>query len=148
MKCFLPTAILLLSILLPAHLTMPALQQISPPAEPLSWTADEIAKLIDECGRRTTQMTGRLYNSTFHATDTEYVIDKQGRVKSERSKVFEVYPTNVGNRRQWINVQVGENGVAFSPEKIAREREQAVKQTEKLYQQASSASTNQIATPY
>jgi hypothetical protein len=148
MKYFVPTAILLLGTLLSAHSAMPALGQTSPAGERLSWTDDEIAKLIYECGVRTTKMTGRLYDSTFYTTDTDYVIDKQGQIKSEQSKVFEVYPTNIGNRRQWINVQIGANGAAFSAEKIARERDHAVKQTLKLYQQASSASANQITTPY
>ncbi|HEX7330398.1 MAG TPA: hypothetical protein VF290_02800 [Pyrinomonadaceae bacterium] len=130
MKYFLLTLILLAGTLLPVQQT---------------WTDDDIKKLIDECGVRTTQMTGRLYNSTFHVTDIDYVIDKQGRVKREQSKVFEVYPTNVGNWRRWIYVQVGENGVAFSTEKIARERDQAVKETQKLEQQASA---HQVTTPY
>jgi len=147
MKYLLVTAILL-STLLPAHSVSRALQQPSVTVEPLTWTAGEIADLINECGVRTTRMTGRLYNSTFHVTDTDRVIDKQGRVKSEQSKVFEVYPTNIGNLRKWIYVQVGENGVAFSDEKIARERDQAVKQTQKLEQQASLAPANQTTTLY
>lgn len=130
MKYFLLTLILLLGTLLPVQQT---------------WTAGEVAKLIDECGVRTTQMTGRLYNSTFHVTDTDYVLDKQGRVKREQSKDFEVYPTNIGNWRRWIYVQVGENGVAFSAEKIARERDHAVKETQKLEQQASA---HQVTTSY
>ena len=126
MKYLLVTAILL-STLLPAHSISRALQQTSVTGESLTWTAGEIANLINECGVRTTRMTGQLYQSTFHVTDTDRVIDKQGRVKSEQSKVFEVYPINIGNFRKWIYVQVGENGVAFSDEKIARERDQAVK---------------------
>src|SRR5262245_51957241 len=112
MRYFLTAIVLLLGTLLPAHSMMPP-QQTAATGEPLTWNAGEVAKLIDECGRRTTQMTGRLYNSTFHATDTDYVLDKQGRVKSEQSKDFEVYPTHIGNFRKWIYVQVGENGHAF-----------------------------------
>ena len=145
MKYFLLIAILLLGTLSPAHAVKSALQQTLPATgEPLSLTADEIVKLINECGARTTQMTGRLYNSTFHATDTEYLIDKQGRVKSEHSKVFEVYPINIGNRQKWIYVQVSEDGVAFSPETIAHERERAVKKTMKLEQQAHTKPAGQI----
>ena len=134
MKYLLATAILL-STLLPAHSI--SVQQ------PLAWTAGEIANLINECGLRTTRMTGQLYHSTFHVTDTDRVIDKHGRVKSEQSKLFEVYPINIGNFRKWIYVQVGENGLAFNAEKIARERDEAVKQTQKLEQQAGIAPANQ-----
>lgn len=139
MKYLLATAILL-STLLPAHSI--TVQQ------PVTWTTAEIASLINECGVRTTRMTGRLYNSTFHVTDTDRVIDKRGQVKSEQSKVFEVYPTNIGNLRKWIYVQVGENGLAFSDEKIARERDEAIKQTQKLEQQASMAPASQTTTLY
>lgn len=145
MKYLLVTAILL-STLLPAPSISRALQQTS--GEPPTWTAGEIANLINECGVRTTRMTGQLYRSTFHVTDTDRVIDKQGRVKSEQSKVFEVYPTNIGNLRKWIYVQVGENGVDFSAAKIAHERDEAVKQTQKLEQQASLAPASQTTTLY
>ena len=146
MKYFLLTAILFLGALIPAS---SALQQ--PPradGEPLEFTADGIAKLINECGLRTTQMTGRLYNYTFQATDTEFVLDKQGRVKREDSKVSEVYPINIGNRRKWIYVQVSENGVPLSAEKIASERNRATKQALELEQQASAASAHQNNTTY
>jgi len=139
---------ILLSTLLPAHSISRAVQQTAATGEPLTWTSGEIANLINECGVRTTQMTGRLYNSTFHVTDTDRVIDKQGRVKSEESKVFDVYPTNIGNFRKWIYVQIGENGLAFSPEKIARERDEAVKQIQKLEQQTNMAPAHQTTTVY
>jgi len=116
--------------------------------QPVTRTDAEIASLIDECGARTTRMTASLYLSTFHVTESDRVIDKQGRVKSEQSKLFEVYPTSVGNFRKWIYVQVGENGVAFSAEKIAREREEAVKQAQKLEQQAGMMPASQTTTPY
>jgi hypothetical protein len=77
MKYLLAIAILL-STLLPAHSI--SVQQ------PLIWTAGEIANLINECGLSTTRMTGQLYNSTFHVTDTDRVIDKQGLPVLTRSK--------------------------------------------------------------
>lgn len=149
MKYFLSITILLLGTLLPAHPAKSVPQQPSRVTEQsLELTAAEIAKLINECGLRTTQMTGRLYNYTFHATDTDYVLDKHGRVKSEQSKVSEVYPINIGNRRKWIYVQVSENGVPLSADKIARERERAVKETLELERQASAAPANQNNTSY
>jgi len=128
MKYFLRSAIVLLLTLL----STPALAQKSAAGEPLTWTTEEIAKLIFDCGMRTTQMTGRLYNYTFHATDTEYALDKNGRVKGQHSKVSEVYPISFGNLRKWIYVQISEDGVPLSPERLARERERAIKQTQEL----------------
>src|SRR5262245_41346342 len=122
---FVPVAISLIGIFLSQPLPQQTLRATE---QSLTIPGDEIAKLIDECGLRTSQMTGRLYNYTFHATDIEYVLDKQHRVNSEQSRTFEVYPINVGNRRKWIYVQVGENGVPLSAQKIASERERAVKQ--------------------
>src|SRR6185369_9205958 len=128
MKYFLRSAIVLLLTLFPAL----ALAQKSAAGEPLTWTTEEIAKLIVDCGTRTTQMTGRLYNYTFHATDTEYVLDKNGRVKGQHSKVSEVYPISYGNLRKWIYVQISEDGVPLSPERLAHERERAIKETQQL----------------
>lgn len=148
MRYCLLIAILLLGILLAAHPTKSALYQAPGSGESLSLTPDEVARLINECGARTTQTTGRLYSYTFNETDTEYLIDKQGRIKNEESKVFEVYPINIGNRRKWVYVQVSENGVPLSPERLAGERDRAAKQTMELEQQASTAPASQIIAPY
>lgn len=149
MKYFLLIATLLFGILLPVHATKSAFHQLpSASGEPLKLTPDEIARLINECGERTTQMTRRLYNYAFKATDTEYVIDKKGRIKSEQSRVFEVYPIAIGKRSRWIYVQVSENGVPLSPERIARERDRAAKQTAELEQQATTGQASQINTSY
>lgn len=149
MKYFLLIAILLFGISLPARSTKSAFHELqSASLEPLKLTPDEVAKLINECGERTTQMTRRLYNYTFKETDTEYMIDKQGRIKSEQSKVFEVYPIAIGKRSRWIYVQVSENGVPLSPERIARERDRAARQTTELEQQASTGQASQINTSY
>jgi hypothetical protein len=149
MKYFLLIAILLFGMLLPPHSTKSAFHQLqSASAEPLRLTPDEVAKLVNECGARTTQMTRRLYNYTFNETDTEYVIDKQGRIKSEQSKVFEVYPIAIGKRSKWIYVQVSENGVPLSPERIAHERDRAARQTTELDQLAGTGQASQTATSY
>lgn len=126
---------LLSGLLLPAHSTMTTSHQQT--GEPMGWTPDEVAKLINECGKRTTRMVLQLYNYGFLETDTEYVIDKNGGLKSEQSKVFEVSPITIGGfHRMWIHVQISENGVPLSPEKVARERERATMQIRKLEQQA------------
>ena len=150
MKYFLLIAILLFGILLLAHSTKSAFHELqNASVEPLRLSPDEVARLINECGERTTQMTRRLYNYAFNATDTEYVIDKKGRIKSQQSKVFEVYPIAIGKRSKWIYVQVSENGVPLSPERIARERDRAARQTTELEQQASAAGqTSQTTTSY
>jgi hypothetical protein len=149
MKYYLLIVIVLLGTFLPARSTNSTGGQANGASgQPVKLTPDDIAKLINECGAVTTQMTGRLYDYTFNETDNEFVIDKEGRIKSEQSRVFEVYPLKIGNRRKWVYVQVSENGVPLSPERLARERDRAAKQTMELEQQASTAPASQINAPY
>ena len=104
-------AILLCGICLtaqPARSTPAPLQTAS--ADSLKLTPEEITRLINECGQRTTRMSGRLYNYTFLQTETEYEVDKKGLPKGEQSRVYEVFPTSIGNRHRLIYVQVSENG--------------------------------------
>jgi len=109
-------------------------------------TTEEIAKLINECGTRTTQMAARLYSYSFTQTETDQSIDKKGSIKSVQSRVFEVYPIILNKHARIIYVQVSENGVAFSPEKIAAERERAAKQTMELEERSKSSTSP--ASPY
>lgn len=149
MKYFLLIALLLFGILLPAQSTTSASRQLqSTSEEPLRFSPDEVAQLINECGKRTTQMAMRLYNYTFTVNHTDYVIDKKGGIKNEQSKVFEVYPIYIGKMGRAIYVQVSENGVPLSPEKVARERERAAKQTMELQHQADTGQTGKINTSY
>lgn len=149
MKYYLLIVVVLLGTFLPARSTNSTGGQAKGASgQPVKLTPDEIAKLINECGAVTTQMTGRLYDYTFNETDNEFVIDKEGRIKSEQSRVFEVYPLKIGNRRRWIYVQVSENGVPLSAEKFAQEREHAAKQTMELEQQAASPQTSQASAAY
>jgi len=99
---------------------------------PLQSTPEEIARLINECGQRTTAMAGRLYNYSFNQTDTDEVLDKANRARSSTSKTYEVFPVAVGRRARFIYVQVSENGVALSPKKIEEQRQRAAKETEEF----------------
>jgi hypothetical protein len=149
MKHFLLITMLLVGMSWPSQLTeSTSTTQQSTPAEPLQLDSAETAKLINECGEHTTQMTRRLYTYGFMATDTQYVLNNQAVVKREESKVYEVYPTAIGKRSRWIYIQVSENGVPFSAEKIARERERAAKQTMDLEEKASKAQDNQTSSAY
>lgn len=100
-------------------------------------TPDEIAKLINDCGQQTTVMANRLFNYSFSQTATDEVLDKTGRIKSTESKVYEVYPTAIGRRVRLIYVQVAENGVPLSADKIEKQRQRAAKETEELEKVAS-----------
>jgi hypothetical protein len=102
-------------------------------------SADEISRLVNECGARTTQMAARLYDYSFIQTETNQTIDKAGLVKSEHSRVFEVYPITLNKRARTIYVLVSEDGVPLSSEKIASERERAAKQTQELEEQNKSS---------
>lgn len=106
----------------------------SSPGPPLATqsTPEEIAKLINECGRQTTVMANRLFNYSFNQAANDEVLDKTGRVKSSESKVYEVYPIAIGRRARFIYVQVAENGAPLSAEKIEKQRQRAAKETEEL----------------
>jgi hypothetical protein len=95
-------------------------------------TPDEIAKLIDECGLRTTVMANRLFNYSFNQTSTDEVLDNTGRIKNSESKLYEVYPIAIGRRVRLIYVQIAENGTPLSADKIERQRQRAAKETEEL----------------
>lgn len=97
-------------------------------SDPSRLSAAEVAALVDECGKQTTRMTGRMYSYGFNEVDYDYERDKAGAVKGEHSKSYEVAPVRAGRRYSWTHVQVGEDGARFSEEKIARERERVVKQ--------------------
>ncbi len=129
MKYFLLIAILLFGILLPAHSTNSAFHQSqSASAEPLRLAPDEVAKLINECGERTTRMTWQLLNYSYTETDSEYEVDKSGQVTREGSKVYEVNPVRIGKKNYFSHVQIAEDGVAFSAERVAQERERIVRE--------------------
>lgn len=128
MKYLLLISVLLFGISLPAHSTKSAHQLQGGSEEPLSLTSDEIAKLVSECGERTTRMTGQLLNYSYIEIDSEYELDKRGQVTRERSKVYEVNPVRIGKVRYFSHVQIAEDGVAYSAEKVAGERERIVKE--------------------
>lgn len=125
----------LIVVLLACFLHAPAVSRPQSQNEaPLNLTATEIAKLIDECGWQTTRMANRLFDYSFNEVDSDKVFDKKLVLKSEQSKAFEVYPIAIGRRVRFIYVQISENGAPLSAEKIAHQREQAVKQTIELEQ--------------
>lgn len=118
-------------------------------ADPARLTAAEIAALVDECGKRTSRMTGRMFSYTFNEADYDYERDKSGAVKSEHSKLYEVAPVRAGKRYSWTHVQVGEDGARFPEEKIERERERVVKQITDAEAEAARTPTQAAApSPY
>ncbi len=129
MKILLLITTLLLNFLPPAQPVSSASNQPGASEESLSLTPAEIASLVNECGARTTQMTRRIFDYTYTLTALENEVDKRGQVTREKSKVYEVSPFRVGRRKGgFASVQVSEDGVPFSTEKINRGRERAVKQ--------------------
>ncbi len=128
MKILLLITTLLLNFLPPAQPLSSAFNRQSASREFLNLTPAEIAALVNECGERTTQMTKRIYDYTYTLTALENEVDKRGQVTREKSKVYEVSPFRVGRKGGFASVQVSEDGVPFSTEKINRGRERAVKQ--------------------
>ncbi len=127
MKILLAT-ILLFNFLAPALPVSSGFNQPNAPVESLNLTSAEIAALVNECGERTTRMTRRIYDYTYTLTTLENEVDKRGQVAREKSKVYEVSPFRVGSKKGgFASVQVSEDGVPFSAEKINRGRERAVK---------------------
>lgn len=89
----------------------------------LNLTAEAIAALVSQCGERTTRMNGIIfYNYSYVQADIAYEFDKHGRATRERSKTYEIYPAR---GRRYVRVQIGEDGIPLSPEKIERERKRA-----------------------
>ena len=127
MKILLLT-ILLLNFLTPAQPVNSGANQPNASEESLSLTPAEIASLVNECGERTTLMARRIFKYTYTFTEIENAVDKRGQVTREKSKVYEMTPFRAGHSGGFAKVQVSENGVPFSAEKISRERERAVKQ--------------------
>ncbi|MBA2502647.1 MAG: hypothetical protein H0V27_07180 [Pyrinomonadaceae bacterium] len=108
--------------------------------EELNLSAAEIAALVNECGVRTTRMWVQLFDYKYTQTNVEYEIDKRGQVARERTKAYEVTPVRIGkNIGLFVSVQVSEDGVPFSAERIARERERAVKNVTEAEEKAAQA---------
>lgn len=128
--------ILLIAVLLCFFPNQAPAQNLSPSEEKL--TTAEIARLIDDCGARTTEMAARVYNYSFIQTEVYKTFDKKGSVKDEYTKVFEVYPIIINGRARIIYVQLSENSVPFSADKIAAQRERAAKETMDLEKQSRS----------
>lgn len=96
------------------------------PADSPALSPEQVAALVAECGRRTTRMTTRIFDYTYTETLLEYEVDEAGKVRVASERVFEVYP--VWNRKGgYVRVQVSQNGAPLGAEKVARERERAVK---------------------
>lgn len=138
MRYVLLSAILFLGILSSTHSlkSSPGRWQDAP-GESLSLTATEIAALVNECGERTTRMTWQIFNYSYTETESEYEVDKRGQVTRERSKVYEVNPVRIDKRNYFPAIQIAEDGVAFSAEKVARERERIVKELTQAEESAS-----------
>jgi hypothetical protein len=117
-------------------------------SDPTQSTAEDIAKLIDECGLQTAVMANRLFNYSFNQTIMDEVLDKAGRVKSSDSKLYEVYPTAIGRQARLIYIQVAENGAPLSADKIEKQRQRAAKETEELSKLAAKPTTTTISYKY
>ena len=110
----------------------------------LKLTPDEMAALVNETGKRTTQMAGIIfYKYTYTQTDVEYELDQGGRVTREKSKTYEVYPVR---GRSYVRVQLSENGIPLSPEKIERERKRAAEELAKAEEEMARIQNRQIVT--
>lgn len=134
MKSITAALILMLSVL--------AAAQTGPAAAPSALTPREVAALVQECGARTTRMALRVYNYTYTESAIEYEVGGRGQARRERSKVYEVYPVR---GRNWVRVQLSEDGVPFSADKVARERERATKKLVEA-EEATQASASPAAT--
>lgn len=111
-------------------------------ADNLSGSLDaETRVLLIESNRRSLMMHRKMIEEYgFLQKLTSRDKDKNGRVRGETVKTFEVFA--VPNRTS-VLVQTSENGVSFSPERIAKERERAGKQLEKFYAEDSKRSAQQ-----
>jgi hypothetical protein len=109
--------------------------------EPPKLSPGEAAALADECGKRVTRMSAFVaYNYTYTQTDFEYELDKLGRVGREKSSAYEVYPVR---GRPNVRVQLSEDGVPLSPERVERERKRAAEELTAAEERAAQAQSRQ-----
>jgi len=144
MKIFPLVIILLLSVSSSSAQTPDSLprSQQSAPVETL--TSVEIAALINECGERMTEIIPRIFNYTYTERVIEYEVDRRsGQVRRERSKIYETTPVRLGRRGVWVRVQVGEDGVPFTAERIERERVRVIRRFAEVEAEASQARSGQ-----
>lgn len=145
--------LLLVTILLLGVSPLTHSQQSSPsqpretPGQSLDLTAVEISALVDDCGERTTRMFRKLFNYSYTLTDSEYEIDKRGQVTHERSKTYELNPVLIGKRNYFLRIQVAEDGVGFSAEKVAHERERVMKELTQAEESVARGENQKPVTP-
>ena len=145
--------LLFVTILLLGVSSLTHSQQSSPsqpretPGESLELTPVEIAALVDDCGERTTRMFRQLLNYSYSLTDSEYEIDKRGQVTHERSKTYELNPVLIGKRNYFLRIQVAEDGVVFSAERVTRERQRVMKELTQAEESVARGENQKSVTP-
>jgi hypothetical protein len=147
MRYLLFTTILLLGV---SSITPPQSnpsQRRETPGESFSLTAVEIAALVNECGDRTTRMFRQLLNYSYTLTDSEYEIDKRGQVTNQRSKTYEMNPVLIGKKNYFLRIQVAEDGVVFSAERVTHERERVIKELTKAEESVARGENQTTVTP-
>ncbi len=77
-----------------------------------------IPALVRETNRNGVQMSSRMFDYTFTQTVSLRLINKNGRVKTEPLRVYEVYPMP---GRRLIKKLVSEDGMMISQERAAKE---------------------------
>ncbi|HEX8636941.1 MAG TPA: S41 family peptidase [Pyrinomonadaceae bacterium] len=90
----------------------------------------DVRALLTESEAHSTAMHGSLIaDYSFVQKETYRITDKNGQIKKEKFKTYEIYPLP---GRISVQIQTGENGVPFSSEKVGKEREKASKKLERI----------------
>jgi len=78
----------------------------------------DVAALLREVEKNQTELENRVSEYAFTRTETDRSIDSKGRIKKQKSTVYEVYP--LPNRAAVVKL-ISENGKPLSAERAAKE---------------------------
>lgn len=87
-----------------------------------------IPDLLREVARNQKELDERISEYTFTRRETEREINDRGELKREKVRVHEVYPVRGGGR---VLKLISEDGVALSPERMAKEEKRVTEDLEK-----------------
>lgn len=97
--------------------------------EPPSDASLNISELLRAVARNQAQLDGRVSEYTFTRKETEREFNDKGVVKKEKTLVHEIYPVAGGGT---VYKLISEDGVALSPERMAKEEKRVVEELEKI----------------
>jgi hypothetical protein len=101
--------------------------------EPPADSSLDIPALLRDLSKNQDESDRRINDYTFTRKVTERELDDKGRLKKEKTSVYEVYPVaDYG----WVMKLVAENGAPLTPERAEKETKRVVEELEKAEREA------------